>query len=182
MFDLFGKKAAARYQTHKDTLDAARSLLDRFEGKDLTSRFPLEYRGEVGHRLRSMREHVDGTMVPAQLGDEELLRELLEDVTLVQIAVAGKVPAAGRETLRAVMYTEIFKALAGTLETTADGKTRIRPFSRSLCESALEHATEAIGWFKPGDTHAQLKISPSAAARLYEQARVAVSRRDKSET
>jgi len=175
MFDVFGKKAAARYQTHKDTLDAARSLLDRFGDKDLTSIVPLEYRGEVGHRLRDIREHVDGTMVPAQVGDEGLLRELLEDVTLVQIVIAGKVPAEGRQTLRAVKYTEIFKTLADTLETAADGRIRIAPFSRSLCESALDHATEAMSWFKPGDMHAQLKVLPSDAARIYERARDALA-------
>ena len=55
-------------------------------------------------------------MVPAQVGNAELFRELLEDVTWAQMVVTGQVTAAGRAGMRALTFNHVFEELADTIE------------------------------------------------------------------
>ena len=182
MFDLFGKKAAARYQGHKDALDAGAKMLATYgrgtgDGTwfDLAA-LPLEYREEVARRLDNIRAHVETTLIPAQLGNEDLFRELLEDVTLCQMVFSGQVPAAGRQTMRALTFSEVFSTLAEATEAFEDAD-RLMPMSVETFEALIARAKEARAWFKPGERHAGLKISPADAAETYQRARAALAKR-----
>lgn len=177
MFDLFGKKAAARYQLHKDALESGAKLLAKYttgEDREEFNAIALEYRRHVSGRLQTIKGNIEVTRVPADLGDAELLKELLEDVTWVQMATTGQVPAQGRETMRAVTFTMIFRELEGYTKDVEDDGPAWGADER--LKGTLLYAKEAREWFQPGDRHEQLKVSPTDAAKIYDRALAAVAK------
>lgn len=160
-------KATLRYQAHKDALDAGRTLLARYGGEGQIQTIPLEYRGHARTRLENIKAHVDTTMVPAELGNVRLFQELLEDVTWVQMATSGNVPAQGRTGMRAMTFTEIFTMLERWVQAHEQNEP-----TRHFCplDEVLPVAAEALSWFRPGDTHPELKVSPTKATDLYARA------------
>ena len=160
-------RAALRYQAHKDALDAGRALLSRFASEQAIQSIPLEYRHHARTRLEDIKAQIEHTMVPAQLGDARLFRELLEDVTWVQMAATGNVPADGRIAMRAITFSEIFTMVEHWIEAHDN-----REPGRHLYDpdEILPIAAEALSWFGPNDGHPQLKVQPSKAARLYARA------------
>ncbi len=164
-----------RYQAHKDALEAGRELLRRYwSAPNQTLSIPLEYRNHAASRLENIKTHVDTTMVPAQLGNAGLFRELLEDVTWVQMASTGNVRAQGQRAMRAMTFSELFVSLKSVLDSHKEDawfKTDL-----ATLEQLLSLCREAIAWFEPGETHEHLKVSPAKARRRLQKGQELVER------
>lgn len=123
------RKAAMAYQIHRDHLDAARQLLERYDHDPARrDRVPWELGEAMSRTLSNLRYHVDETR-QVELGHEKTLRELIEDLAFAQAIDLDQIQGSQRQAFRARALDGLVEDMARALEQGRDtelGAARLR--------------------------------------------------------
>lgn len=134
-----------------------RAILSRFRddapgGPLPLSRCPLEFRDFLWSDLRDLQSHIENTMVPAQLGNAEMMNDLLGTLTRTQMIVTDQVPHETRMRMREATYTATFRTLWHAIDELSKDQ---RPVLFNTLVGDLQRtvpaAIEAARWFENDD-------------------------------
>lgn len=185
-------QAAVRYQVHKDALEEARKVLNKYphqKGADFdhehgielgvkyffdlrNGKFPPDVRWGLRSPLEDLAFHVYDSRIPHDLGNRKLLSELLQSLALVRRLESEDIPPSEyRELLRRNTFNETVEFVEQQLS--AATNERASSLSLDLRQRALRDLREVeadldvvLSWYSTVKEDPGHKIAQDAARNL----------------